>query len=257
MRIWELAKQLRIPAGDVIAFLQAEGEHVTSHLNHIPAPLVDVVIANAPPPTKTAADYEPRPPTKRELAEWAAWRAEYDARTRRLRRRRPGPRPVTMSEPYIGDEDYYDPDDDFRSQSEASTRDITFYAGVKAATVRQWVARGYITPTRKVRGSNVFDTTEVLDALNTIARRRSHPSQPRGTTTPTRARRMTDKQLDKLNRVYPNKLLTLTHAADITGLAPSTIRSWIRRGHLKPHPTSRPRATQVTVTALHKAIHRR
>ena len=256
MRVWELAKRLRIPASAVIDLLRAEGEYVTSHLNHVPGPVVDVVIANAPPPSKTDADYEPRPPTKAQLAESARWRAEWDAQTRRMRRRRPGPRPVTLSQPWDGDDDYYDPDEDFRRQVEATTRDITFYAGVTAATVRQWVKRGYITPMRKERGSHVFNTNDFLTALNAIQRRRSYSARPRRRPA-TRQPAMTNSQFNKLNRVYPNQLLTLTQAADITGLAPATIRSWIRRGHLKPHPPSRPRTTKVTVAALHNAIHRR
>ncbi len=256
MRVWELAEQLRIPALAVIDLLRAEGEHVTSHLNHVPGTLVHVVIANAPRPSKTDADYEPQPPTKAELAEWARWRAERDAETRRMRRRRPGPRPVTLSQHWDGDDDYYDPDEDFRRQDEASTRDITFYAGVKAATVRQWVKRGYITPIRKERGSHVFNTNDFLTALNAIQRRRSYSARPRRRRA-IRQPAMANNQFEKLHRVYPNHLLTLTQAADIAGLAPATIRSWIRRGHLKPHPSSRPRATKVTVAALHNAIHRR
>ena len=258
MRVWELAMQLRIPTHAVINILRGEGEHVTSHLNHVPGPLVDVVIANAPPPSKTAADYEPPPPTKAELARWTEARERWDADRRRRRRRRPGPRPITLSLPWDGD-DYYDPDEDFRAQEEATTRDIVNYTGVKATTVRQWVARGYITPVRKERGTHVFNTDDFLTALKAIQRRRRHPGRPRRRP-PTPARpgpRLNQVEFDPLNRVHPNKVITLAQAAGITGLSTATLRSWIHRGHLHTHPSSRPRSTKTTVGDLYAAVHRR
>jgi hypothetical protein len=258
MRVWELAMQLRIPTNAVIELLQGEGEHVTSHLNHVPGPLVHVVIANAPLPSKTAADYEPPPPTKAELARWAEARERWDADQRRRRRRRPGPRPITLSQPWDGD-DYYDPDEDFRTQEEATTRDIANYTGVKPTTVRQWVARGYITPIRKERGTHVFNTDDFLTALNDIQRRRRNTGRPRRrSTAPAHpGSRLSHVEFDTLHRVHPTKVITLAQAAGITGLSTATLRSWIHRGHLHTHATSRPRATTTTVGDLYAAVHRR
>lgn len=259
MRVWELAEQLRVPTADVIALLRAEGEWVTSHLNKVPGTLVATIVANAPPPSKTEADYLPPPPTAAERAAWPQAREAYDAETRRLRRKRPGPRPVTMSLPYDEDAYYRDEEDELRAQGEASTRDLTFFTGVKANTVRQWVARGYITPVRKVGGSNTFDVDDFLTAYEQIAIRRSpksrarqrHPHSPR------RKPGLTSAQFERLNRIHPDRLVTLAEAANLTGVAPATIRTWIHRGHLAAHPTSRPRALKFRIRDLYAASRRR
>jgi len=258
MRVWELAEQLRIPAADVIALLRAEGEWVTSHLNKVPGILVATIVANAPPPSKTAADYVPPPPTAAERVAWQQAHEAFDAQTRRRRRKRPGPRPVTMSLPYDEDAYYHDEEDELRAQGEASTRDLAFFAGVKASTVRQWVGRGYITPVRNVGGSNIFDVDDFVTAYEQIAIRRS----PKG-----RARRrhphgprlkpgLTSAQFERLNRVHPNRLVTLAEAAKMTGVAPATIRTWIHRGHLAAHPNSRPRALKFRIRDLYTASRR-
>lgn len=259
MRVWELAEQLRIPTADVIALLRAEGEWVTSHLNKVPGILVATIVTNAPPPSKTDADYLPRPPTAAERAAWQEARQAYDAETRRLRRKRPGPRPVTMSLPYDEGAYYRDEEDELRAQGEASTRDLTFFTGVKANTVRQWVARGYITPVRKIGGSNVFDVDDFLTAYYEIPIRRSprvrarqrHPHSPR------RKPGLTSAQFARLNRVHPDRLVTLADAASLTGVAPATIRTWIHRGRLVADRTSRPRAVKFRIRDLYTATRRR
>jgi DNA-binding transcriptional MerR regulator len=258
MRVWELAEQLRIPTADVIALLRAEGEWVTSHLNKVPGILVATIVANAPPPSKTAADYLPPPPTAAERAAWQQAREAYDARTRRLRRKRPGPRPVTMSLPYDEDAYYRDKEDELRAQGEASTRDLVYFTGVKASTVRQWVARGYITPVRKVRGSNVFDVDEFLTVLEQIASRRSRKGRPRPRhpQSPRRKPGLTYAQFERLNRVHPNRLVTVAEAANLTGVAPATIRTWIHRRRLAAHPNSRPRALKFRIRDLYAASRR-
>ena len=231
---------------------------MTSHLNKVPGPLVATIVANAPPPSKTASDYLPPPPTTAERAAWQQAREAYDAETRRLRRKRPGPRPVTMSLPYDEGAYYRDEEDELRAQGEASTRDLTFFTGVKASTIRQWVSRGYITPVRKVAGSNIFDVDDFLTAYHAISARRSarirarrrHPHSPR------RKPGLTSAQFERLNRVHPNRLVTLPEAANMTGVAAATIRTWIHRGHLAAHPTSRPRALKFRVRDLYTTSRR-
>lgn len=43
----------------------------------------------------------------------------------------------------------------------------------------------------------------------------------------------------------------------MTGVAAATIRTWIHRGHLAAHPTSRPRALKFRIRDLYIATRRR
>ncbi len=73
-----------------------------------------------------------------------------------------------MKRPPSWDEDG-DPISDLRYEPELTTRDVADLFRVTQATVRHRVARGYLSPTRQVRSSNVFDTEEVFEAFDLIA----------------------------------------------------------------------------------------
>src|SRR4051812_5646935 len=94
------------------------------------------------------------------------------------RRRRPGPRPYTLRQWTPGrDDDFWE--DDCYSEPEITTGDVADLLGVKQATVRRWVARGYIRPIRKLGTTNVFRTEEVFEAYEQIAARRKATAGPR------------------------------------------------------------------------------
>ena len=67
---------------------------------------------------------------------------------------------------------YGDEVSDLRYERELTTRDVADLFRVRQATVRQWVARGYLKPTRRERSSNVFDTDEVCAAVDLIVGKR-------------------------------------------------------------------------------------
>ncbi len=69
-------------------------------------------------------------------------------------------------------DEYHDPISDLRYEPELTTRDVADLFRVAPATVRQWVARGDLRPTRQERSSNVFDTEEVFAAVDLIAAKR-------------------------------------------------------------------------------------
>ena len=77
---------------------------------------------------------------------------------------------MTMQQP--ARDEYDDPVNDLRYEPEITTRDVSKLLGVTQATVRRWVARGYISPVGKLGPSNLFSTSEVLAAHDDIEARR-------------------------------------------------------------------------------------
>ncbi|WP_158282892.1 helix-turn-helix domain-containing protein [Nocardioides silvaticus] len=266
MRVWELAESLRITTAELLALIEPYDKYVTSHLATIPEMALRAIQSDPPAPTRKFSDYywhaEPRPRPRPSPAPPAASRLggnPFSGRRGRLRRR-PGPRPVSFEPPYEEDDHGWgnDPTADLKYEPIWSTRDVARYYDVKPATVRQWVARGYLTPEGKEGPSHVFARNEVMDAWADISARRNESGKASSQSwPPSRPRGLHATDLDRLNKVTPESLVTITEAAVMLGLAPATIRSWIRRGHITPHPTSTPRRTLVSVADVHAAARRK
>lgn len=104
---------------------------------------------------------------------------------------------------------------------------------VSAATVRQWAARGYITPTGKRGRAVLYDAHDVSRAA---AERRDAVSEQRR---PVPRVRIQSRDLDAA--------VSTRDAATIAGVTPATIRTWAARGHLAPvtEPGKRPQLYRV------------
>lgn len=141
-----------------------------------------------------------------------------------------------------GDE-FDDPISDLRYEPELTTRDVADFFRVTPAAVRQWVSRGYLRSTRQERSSNVFDTEEVFAAVNLIAANRKVTGN---------ASRI-DGYLahsGPANRIPPkhyDAIVTISEAARLVQVSPTTIRSWIHRGHLTQVDGSTRRPVQLRV----------
>jgi len=135
------------------------------------------------------------------------------ARTTRKMKRRPGPKRISF-EP-SSDYEYSDPRRDLQYEPIWSTRDVAFYFGVKPATVRQWVRRGHIKPDGSEGPSHVFRSQDVMDAYESISAR---TRRSRGSNVRTK---------------FHDRQVSCEVAARACGVAPSTVRSWISRGHVR------------------------
>lgn len=110
-----------------------------------------------------------------------------------------------------------------------SAREAGRLVGVVPATIRQWVSRGLLAPIGRHEGANRYDWRDVQRAQDQAKAR-----APR-----TAGDRMAKGQeaSELWCRVEPrimDKLVTGPNAARLAKVAPSTIRMWVKRGHLQP-----------------------
>jgi excisionase family DNA binding protein len=138
-------------------------------------------------------------------------------------------------------DEYDDPIDDLRYEPEITTRDVANLLGVTQATVRRWVARGYIKPVGKLGQSNLFTTREVLAAHGDIETRRKATGQARREY----GFRVKLRPTDRIRPKHYDAVVDVGEAARLIDVSPATIRSWIHRGHLTPLGTSTPRAIRL------------
>jgi DNA-binding transcriptional MerR regulator len=229
MRVYELARALGLPSSDVIARLRADGEWVDSHLSAVPEPVANRYLPERPPAVQrqrmdcTFVGRRPSCPRP--------WSPPVERRPARRPwfKRRPGPRPMTMQQP--ARDEYDDPVNDLRYEPEITTRDVSKLLGVTQATVRRWVARGYISPVGKLGPSNLFSTSEVLAAHDDIEARRKATGRLR--------------LADRIRPKHYDAVVDVGEAAQLIDVSPATIRSWIHRGHLTPLRSSNPRAIRL------------
>ncbi len=101
---------------------------------------------------------------------------------------------------------------------------------VTSATIRQWVARGYLKPAGKRGRSSIFHAAAVIALSERTRERGRQPTQAN----PDRRQIFAIDQLRGTTSANINDLVTAPDAAFSAGVATSTIRSWVRRGLLKP-----------------------
>jgi DNA-binding transcriptional regulator YiaG len=154
---------------------------------------------------------------------------------------------------WSGDE-YDDPIADLRHTREITSRDVADLLGITQATVRQWVARGYITPTGRIGPSNVFRTSDVLEAYDQIARRRKATRKP-----PEKRGWFADPTpMDRIRTKHYDAVISIDEAARLISVSPATIRSWLHRRHLEALPSSKPRGVRLRLgDVIHAAQARR
>ena len=138
-------------------------------------------------------------------------------------------------------DEYDDPIDDLRYEPEITTRDAAHLLGVTQATVRRWVARGYVSPVGKFGPSNLFNTRDVLAAHDDIRARRKATGQARRQS----RHRAELRPIDRIRPKHYDAVVHIGEAARLIDVRPATIRSWIHRGHLIPLASSKPRVIRL------------
>jgi excisionase family DNA binding protein len=103
-----------------------------------------------------------------------------------------------------------------------TTREAARLVGVSPATVRQWVRRGHLQPVLRVEGAHRFRTQDVRD----VAAARLAATNSIHGTSGAHVRRLPA-------RVDIDAVLSTKEAAAIVGVARSTVRSWLSRGHIQ------------------------
>lgn len=239
MRVYELARALGLPSIDVITQLRADGEWVDSHLSMIPEPVADRYLPERPAPVqRQLGDLTSVERLPSDSRPWFPPVEPGPARRPRFKRR-PGPRRFTVQQP--ARDEYDDPIDDLRYEPELTTRDVADLLGVTQATVRRWVARGYISPVGKFGPSNLFNTHDVLAAHDDIEGRRKASGQARRK----HRYRVDLRPFDRIRPKHYDAVVDVGEAARLLDVSPATIRSWIHRGHLTPLGSSNPRAIRL------------
>ena len=264
-RVWELAAELGVTSGAVVAALRTRDEWVSSHLSIVPDTVMDDLRRTLQPAAGHATTAPPHAsvdvPTRAAPPRLGANPFEHLGRPAFSVRRRPGPGParVTYQPPYDpSDLDYVDPVEDLRYQPVLSTRDVAALCSVTTGSVRQWVRRGHLVPIGKNGASHIFETTAVLDALASIRARRKQralytdPNIRRiaPPSLPNAGQHVSTNELIRMARVHGNLPLNTAAAAAVLGVKPGTLRSWVKRGHINALPTSGPRNLQFGLADL-------
>lgn len=91
--------------------------------------------------------------------------------------------------------------------------------GIRPDRIRQWASRGYVQGRGKCGRATLYDRDDLVRVYSE-----------------TRSRTIDSEVYPKLYipHEYYNQLITTNEVAALFGVAPSTVRSWIRRGHLTP-----------------------
>lgn len=130
---------------------------------------------------------------------------------------------------------------ELRYEPEISTRDVADLLRVSPATVRQWVARGHLCPVGKSGASNLYRTDQVLAAFDAIKAR----GQAGALAEPGHGCGGRRRPVDRVRPKHYDAVVSVDEAARLMAVSPSTVRSWMHRGQLKPLASSTPRTIRL------------
>lgn len=117
-------------------------------------------------------------------------------------------------------------DDDYGCDSRADAEKLTsaqaaHELGVRQSTIRQWSRRGYLTPSGTRGRALLYSRGDLRHAQARARSKTRHPPLPA-----------------PVRRELIRRPVSTNEAAEIAGVATSTIRMWVHRGLLHPLPTA-------------------
>lgn len=195
MRAYQLARDLDVTSRELLAYLRSQGHDVWSALESLTEEQAATAFSQNPSQIKRQAVPQAWREHHESFADWPE-RDDWDGHLEVV-----PPRQVIF------------------------TREAAYLVGVRPATIRQWVRRGHLKPMGRLGNTHAFRVEDVREA----ARERSTQTRslPAGHNGPL------GSQLTRGSRDI-DSLLPIRVAAELAGVASSTVRSWIQRGHIRP-----------------------
>lgn len=205
-RVYEVARQLGMPSTLLLRHLRARGFSIAAASSPFPPSarsLLNEIAADKtePPPLPTMSS-EPHPPAPR----YWDWEGHDDSRWKTYR-----------FSSWVGP-------DELTAIEAAEAYQVT------TATIRQWVHRGHLQPSRHRGRTHLFAARDVNRAAIETSRRDKQPRDPMGGSRSARS----FIPLAHVGGRLMQAVLSADEAAELLGLPAATIRSWRHRGLLQP-----------------------
>lgn len=105
-----------------------------------------------------------------------------------------------------------------RLNRQLTTSEAASEFGVSPSQIRQWKSRKYLQSVGKSGRSNLYRFADVSRVLHDVERRT----------------RTTPDDIDRRAELHLDRGVTTNQAANLVKVSPSTIRMWVKRGHLRP-----------------------
>ena len=204
MRVYEVAKQLDVPSKVLVLYLASQGSVVRSASTKLDDGSVQVLLTVQAFEIKTAA-IKQAIHDRRQAARQAPERWDY------------------------GDDDWYVEEPVWDGPSVLTTPQAARAVGVSAATVRQWMARGHLTPIGRQGRAHLFTAADVMAVDK---RTRARVRQPVQSSSRSDGWTLAVDERRGVSSANINDHVTAAEAAYSAGVSPATVRSWVHRGLL-------------------------
>lgn len=194
VRAYQLARDLGVTSREFLAYLRSHGHDVWSALESMTEE--QTALARSLHPSQIKRQAVPQ-----------AWREHHDS-----------------FEDWYEHEDWDGSTELVPPRQVVFTREAAYLVGVRPATIRQWVRRGRLKPMGRLGNTHTFRVDDVREAARGHSTRTRSFHARRG---PLDAHRLT-RGTNDIDALVPARV-----AAETAGVARSTVRSWISRGHIR------------------------
>lgn len=206
LRVHELAKELGVSSKELLTALKEQGEFVKSASSIIEAPVA----------RRLRETFTIRPTSPPQSCQMSTPRREVPPPIPLPPRPVPGPRPFP---PRPAPKPCTRAPATLPSTQLVTVSEAYAIVGVRPEAIRKWASRGYLQSIGKRGRAALYDRDDLLRVRNETRSRTIDPA--------------VSSELYVPHSHY-NRLITTDEVARLFSVAPSTVRSWVRRGHLTP-----------------------